>query len=67
MNNTAALFNKFFTSSLHNPASNSKQVMFEGQHPNIAIHVEEDTNSQQQAVYSTRIPQKKNFSSPDDL
>ncbi|TNV86732.1 hypothetical protein FGO68_gene17483 [Halteria grandinella] len=39
------------------------------QYPPNTIHLEQEDNHAQQlsAVYSTRVPQKKNFSSPDDL
>jgi hypothetical protein len=51
MTNTAALFSKLFTTQ--------KTI----------VGPQEDASdtSSHQAVYSTRIPQKKNFSSPDDM
>jgi hypothetical protein len=71
MTNTAALFNKLFTTNPSNPQLRlPKNPELVGLHPSIAIqHAEaEDSNAGQlQAVYSTRVPQKKNFSSPDDL
>jgi hypothetical protein len=52
MTNTAALFSKLFTKTPQASGAEGGEAS--------------DTSSHQ-AVYSTRIPQKKNFSSPDDV
>ena len=53
MTNTAALFSKLFTTQQHQSSKRPLET--------------QDDVSAHQVVYSTRIPQKKHFSSPDDL